>query len=258
MSHQTELELDLEPEPEPELEQSESAHEYLKRVGLAEWRPYLDKHLPANTKSVTLVRAITAEDLQRLGKSANMQLDSKVIGQVLDALRKPPHAQEFNDPEHQRFDSKAKRQVAPQVELAAWRRAEAEAQQLAEFAADCQRVIDANEPARSMGVLLTLQQNDQELRTKVEACRARIVLLQGGASLRPGHELMRIKSTPEQRERRAHCWHSRCKIGQKCRSKSGLRSLACLLSRLKSCSEQWKTLKVLTWKKWARGSCSDC
>eukprot|EP01046_Picozoa_sp_COSAG06_P107893 COSAG06_NODE_54260_length_295_cov_1.229592_1_plen_67_part_10 len=34
-------------------------NKYLKRVGLEAWIPHLEKHLPANCKSVALVRGTT-------------------------------------------------------------------------------------------------------------------------------------------------------------------------------------------------------
>jgi len=62
--------------------------EYLKQVGLDAWRTHFQTHLPANVKSVTLVRATTAADLRRMGTKANMRLDNHTIQQVLNALGK--------------------------------------------------------------------------------------------------------------------------------------------------------------------------
>ena len=66
----------------------EAVHAYLKQVGLKAWIPHLEKHLPANCKSVALVRATTAADLRRMGTKANMRLDNQTIQQVLNALGK--------------------------------------------------------------------------------------------------------------------------------------------------------------------------
>ena len=67
--------------------------EYMKRVGLGDathgFFAAFDKHLPANVKSVRLVRATTAADLRRMGTKANMRLDAATIQQVLNALKKP-------------------------------------------------------------------------------------------------------------------------------------------------------------------------
>ena len=63
---------------------------YLKRVGLDAWRTHFQTHLPANVKSVALVRATTAADLRRMGTKANMRLDNQTIQQVLNALSKKP------------------------------------------------------------------------------------------------------------------------------------------------------------------------
>ena len=67
---------------------SETVEAYLKRVGLESWRPRLERHLPANCKSVALVRATTAADLRRMGTQANMRLEDTHIQQVLNALSK--------------------------------------------------------------------------------------------------------------------------------------------------------------------------
>ena len=72
--------------------------EYMKRVGLGDathgFFAAFDKHLPANVKSVRLVRATTAADLQRMAIKANIgvnsRLDDAKIQQVLDALKTPP------------------------------------------------------------------------------------------------------------------------------------------------------------------------
>jgi len=61
---------------------------YLKAVGLDAWFDPFQNHLPANVKTVELVRATTAADLRRMGTAANMRLDDTVIQQVLDALKK--------------------------------------------------------------------------------------------------------------------------------------------------------------------------
>ena len=67
---------------------SETVEAYLKRVGLDAWRTHFQTHLPANVKSVALVRATTAADLRRMGTKANMRLDNQTIQQVLNALSK--------------------------------------------------------------------------------------------------------------------------------------------------------------------------
>jgi 23S rRNA maturation mini-RNase III len=61
---------------------------YMKRVGLEAWIGYFEQHLPANVKSVRLVRATSAADLQRMASKANMRLDAATIEQVLSALNK--------------------------------------------------------------------------------------------------------------------------------------------------------------------------
>ena len=58
----------------------------MKRVGLDAWYDYFDKHLPANMKTIALLRATTAADLRRMATKANMRLDTKTTQQVLDAL----------------------------------------------------------------------------------------------------------------------------------------------------------------------------
>lgn len=94
----------------------------------------------------------------------------------------------------------------PKPDLDAWRRAEAEAQQIAVIAAECQRVLDAAEPKRTTDALEALKNTNTELRAAVDACRARIVLLQQDlqSSPRPAHgdQLRRAHSTEEQREAR--------------------------------------------------------
>ena len=68
----------------------EDVRTYMKRVGLDAWYDYFDKHLPANVKSIALLRATTATDLRRMATKANMRLDAKTTQQVLDALKKQP------------------------------------------------------------------------------------------------------------------------------------------------------------------------
>ena len=67
----------------------ETVREYMKRAGLDAWRTHFEQHLPANFKSVALLRATTSADLRRLGKKASMQLDNQTIQQVLNALKTP-------------------------------------------------------------------------------------------------------------------------------------------------------------------------
>ena len=62
----------------------------MKKVGLDAWYNYFTEHLPANMKSVRMVRATTGADLRRMATKANMRLDVKTLQQVLDALKKPP------------------------------------------------------------------------------------------------------------------------------------------------------------------------
>lgn len=69
---------------------TEDVRTYMKRVGLDAWYDYFDKHLPANMKTVALLRATTAADLRRMATKANMRLDAKTTQQVLDALKKQP------------------------------------------------------------------------------------------------------------------------------------------------------------------------
>ena len=66
----------------------EDVRSYMKRVGLDAWYGYFEKHLPANIKSVRLVRATTAADLRRMATKANMRLDAAPTPQVLNALKK--------------------------------------------------------------------------------------------------------------------------------------------------------------------------
>ena len=77
------------PPPSTTSSPTETVQAYLKRVGLDAWFAHFDKHLPANVKSVRLVRATTAADLRRMGTKANMWLDAATIQQVLNALKKP-------------------------------------------------------------------------------------------------------------------------------------------------------------------------
>ena len=63
---------------------------YLKQIGLRAWIAHFETHLPANVKSVGLVRATTAADLQRMATKATyegkrMRLDHRTIQQVLDS-----------------------------------------------------------------------------------------------------------------------------------------------------------------------------
>jgi len=63
---------------------------YLKHVGLGAWVEHFERHLPANVKSVELIKATTAADLRRMATKANMRLDFKTTRQVLNALKKKP------------------------------------------------------------------------------------------------------------------------------------------------------------------------
>jgi len=63
---------------------------YLNRVGLGAWVSYFASHLPSMVKTVPLVRTISRVDLRRMASAANMRLDARTAGQVLDALKKPP------------------------------------------------------------------------------------------------------------------------------------------------------------------------
>eukprot|EP01043_Picozoa_sp_COSAG02_P072482 COSAG02_NODE_13679_length_1363_cov_1.283228_2_plen_291_part_01 len=63
---------------------------YLKHVGLGAWVGHFERHLPANVKSVELIRATTAADLRRMATKENMSLDFKTTRQVLNALKKKP------------------------------------------------------------------------------------------------------------------------------------------------------------------------
>ena len=63
---------------------------YLKHVGLGAWVDHFERHLPANVKSVELIKATTAADLRRMATKANMRLDFKTTRQVLNALKKKP------------------------------------------------------------------------------------------------------------------------------------------------------------------------
>jgi ankyrin repeat protein len=65
---------------------AKEVREYMKRIGLEAWISYFEKHLPANVKSVKLVRATTAEDLRRMATQANMRLDTATVVKVLKAL----------------------------------------------------------------------------------------------------------------------------------------------------------------------------
>ena len=67
----------------------EDVRSYMKRVGLEAWYSYFEKHLPANIKSVPLVRATSAADLRRVATESNMQLDAATTTAVLNALKKP-------------------------------------------------------------------------------------------------------------------------------------------------------------------------
>ena len=60
----------------------------MKRVGLEGWIEFFEKHLPANVRSVRLVRATSAADLRRLATKANFKLDAATTTQVLNALKK--------------------------------------------------------------------------------------------------------------------------------------------------------------------------
>ena len=92
-------------------------------------------------------------------------------------------------------------------ELGAWCRAEAEAQHLAALATECQRVIDAAEPTRSMDALQALKHRGEELRQEVEKCRALIVPLRiemtSPKKRVGGEDLVRTQTAPEMRQARA-------------------------------------------------------
>ena len=66
----------------------EDVRAYMKRVGLDACYGYFETHLPANMKSVRLVRATSAADLRRMATKANMRLDAATTTQVLNALKK--------------------------------------------------------------------------------------------------------------------------------------------------------------------------
>ena len=72
----------------------EDVRSYMKRVGLGAWYDYFDKYLPANMKSIRVLRATTSADLQRMATMANMRLNARTrqqestIDQVLNALKK--------------------------------------------------------------------------------------------------------------------------------------------------------------------------
>eukprot|EP01046_Picozoa_sp_COSAG06_P019846 COSAG06_NODE_1429_length_9481_cov_30.750986_8_plen_255_part_00 len=66
---------------------SEDVHSYMTRVGLKAWIGSFEQHLPANIRSVRLVRATTASDLRRMATKANWQLDDATATQVLNALK---------------------------------------------------------------------------------------------------------------------------------------------------------------------------
>jgi hypothetical protein len=55
---------------------SEDVHSYMThaRVGLKAWIRYFEQHLPANVRSVRLVRTTTAADLRRMATKENMQM----------------------------------------------------------------------------------------------------------------------------------------------------------------------------------------
>lgn len=61
---------------------------YMKRVGLGAWYFYFENYLPANIKSVRLVRATTSADLERMAAKANMWLDTVTTTKVLNAMKK--------------------------------------------------------------------------------------------------------------------------------------------------------------------------
>ena len=56
-------------------------------VGLEVWCGYFQQHLSGHLESVARLRAITADDLQRMAKKAGFELEE--IAQVLDKLHKP-------------------------------------------------------------------------------------------------------------------------------------------------------------------------
>ena len=81
----------------PESSGKERVRQYMKRVGLDAWYNYFETHLPANMKSVRLVRATTSADLRRMATKANMRLDAATTTQVLNALKKAPTEAELAD-----------------------------------------------------------------------------------------------------------------------------------------------------------------
>lgn len=68
-------------------------------------------------------------------------------------------------------DAAPEPQIESRTEPAAWCRAQAQAQQLRKLVAECQRVIDAREPAASMKVLKALQEESNVCRRAVNARR---------------------------------------------------------------------------------------
>ena len=62
-------------------------------------------------------------------------------------------------------------EIELQTELAAWRRVQAEAQQLDALATECQRVIDAAQPEKSTGALKALQEKSGVCRRAANARR---------------------------------------------------------------------------------------
>ena len=73
--------------------------DYFKRVGLGAWFVHFTEHLPANAKSIPLVRATTAEDLRRMATKANMHLDENTIQQVLNIFNSnAPQLEEWEEP----------------------------------------------------------------------------------------------------------------------------------------------------------------
>ena len=124
--------------------------------------------------------------------------------------------------------------------LDAWSRFHAEAHQLAIWAAECKRVVDAAEPKRSMDALQVLQESRSGLRRKVDTASAQIVLLKDEVASSPrgaGQDLRRMRSTAEQREAKNALLAQPMEGWTEAQVQEWERSSACLLSKWRSCSE---------------------
>ena len=60
--------------------------DFMGRVGLKAWHPYILRHTKIRTPSQ--LRMLTAQDLRELGRAANWRLESGTIDQVLQAIRR--------------------------------------------------------------------------------------------------------------------------------------------------------------------------